>query len=101
MRAGQYEVARKQFDATIGLIDHFDKMDVRNYPSKWRSLPQAFEILADKLGQLRIEQNLDELRQLATEKRILAERYAAIRGDADESVQRRRAAQIPPAPRAG
>ena len=73
-KLGEYKLAMQQLDATIGLIDHFDKMDVRRYPSKWRSLPQAFAILADKLRQLRIGQNLDELRQEAKEKRFLAGR---------------------------
>ena len=60
-------------------------MDVRKYPSKWRSLPQAINILADKMRQLNSGQNLDELRQKATEKRIARRAYAQIRGDADDS----------------
>ena len=81
--SGDYGIATKQFDATIDLIEHFDKLDPRKYPSKWRSLPATMRSVADKLRELHFGPNLDEMQIQARNKRKLAQRYARTRDDAD------------------
>ena len=80
---GDYGIASKQFDATIDLIEHFDKLDLRKYPSKWRSLPTTMMSLADKLRDLHFGPDLEEMRSRARVKKKLAQRYAETRGNAD------------------
>jgi eukaryotic-like serine/threonine-protein kinase len=84
---GQYEIATKQFDATIDLIEHFDKTDPRKYPSKWRSLPTTLKSLGDQLRELHFGPNLDEMLIQARNKQELADRFARTKNDADRLIQ--------------
>ena len=84
---GQFEISTKQLDATVDLIEHFDKMDPRKYPSKWKSLPATFKSVADKLRGLQFGPTLDELLIEARQKRKLAERYAQTQNDAERLFQ--------------
>jgi tetratricopeptide (TPR) repeat protein len=86
-RSGDFGIATKQFDATIDLIEHFDKLDPRKYPSKWRSLPTTMSSLTDRLRALHFGPNLDEMQIQARNKRKLAERFARTRNDADRLFQ--------------
>ncbi len=85
--SGEFDTARKQFDATIELIDHFDNLDLRKYPSRWRGVPTMIKAVADKLKDLHVGPNLDEMQARAIQKRKLAERFAKTRGNADALFQ--------------
>ncbi len=85
--SGEFETARKQLDATIDLINHFDNLDPRKYPSRWRGFPTTIKAVVDKLRNLNFGPNLDEIQTRAMQKRKLAERFAQIRGDADALFQ--------------
>ncbi|MGP0066504.1 MAG: protein kinase domain-containing protein [Isosphaeraceae bacterium] len=80
---GNYESATRQFDATIDLIEHFDKTDPRKYPSKWRSLPTTMKSLGDKLREFHVGPNLDEMLVQARYKQYLAGRFAQTQNNAD------------------
>ncbi len=84
---GDYEIATKQLDSTIDLIEHFDKTDLRQYPSKWRGLPSTMKSLGDKVRELRFGPNLDEMLGEASAKRILADRFAKTQKDADRLIK--------------
>ena len=82
-QSGEFDTARKQLDATIDLIKHFDNLDVRKYPSRWRGFPTTIKAVVNKMRALNLGPNLDEMQARALVKRKLAERYAKTRGDAD------------------
>jgi serine/threonine protein kinase/predicted Zn-dependent protease len=85
--SGEFDTARKQLDATIELINHFDNLDLRKYPSRWRGLLTTIKSVGDKLRNLNVGPNLDEMQSRAIQKRKLAERFAKTRGDADALFQ--------------
>ncbi|HZW30453.1 MAG TPA: protein kinase [Isosphaeraceae bacterium] len=84
---GEYGTAKKQLDATLDLLDHFDKMDVWRHAPTERSLPEVVRTLASKLRELHSGPDLDDIRANAQYKANLAERYDDARRTADTFFQ--------------
>src|SRR5262249_39584713 len=81
LESADFRMAKKQFDATSELLDHFDKLDVwRSWPT-WRNSPQTVKALLAKLRELHFGPDLEEVRARVRDKGHMAEMYAQTRGE--------------------
>jgi tetratricopeptide (TPR) repeat protein len=75
--------AKKQFEATVDLVNHFAKPDLRTYLTRWRNFPAFVKTVQHKLKELYLEVDLEELKDLARAKSKLADRIDQTRNAAD------------------
>ena len=78
-----YKKARILFDTSTDLADHFDRLDLRKYPSQGRSLLGIARTIVERLRGLSDVRDLDEMKAFARDKGELAGRYAEVYANAD------------------
>ena len=83
LEGADFRMAKKQFDATRDLLDHFDKLDLRRSWPTWPRLPQTAKALLAKLRELHFGPDLEDVRARVRDKGHMAEMFAQTRVDAD------------------